>query len=217
MTAIKTFGVVVAALTLPPAVGASHPTLTATAAMQTLGVSGPDAKATFTTWNGRPTVFVEYLIDEGKLPAKGRGSWDEPPPQHVDINTGERDKKLRVLAAVQRTADGKLHPTIVTDAGSDFGSSAVSAFGFANADRDAEKELIVIVQWEFGIYDVGGMEYQVRIFKQPDPSKPNLAPLQSVSDHFGYQCDCHFRDGRREYAKFKTIKAVQRELRRLGY
>jgi len=220
MTAIKCIGIGIGigALTLSSAVYANDQTLTAATAMQMLGVSGPDAKSTTARWNGQPTVFVDYVIDKAKVIGRGSGVWDEPPSQHVDAFTGERDKELRLLVAVQQTPDGKLQSTIVTDVESDALWSAVTAIGFANADKDPDKELVVIVQWGFNQFGSGGgYDYQVRIFKRPDPSKPNLTPLQAVSDHFGSQFDGYSDGGGRVRAKFKTIRSVQRELRRIGY
>jgi hypothetical protein len=205
-------------LILSSAFAAQADPLTTAAATQMLGVSDRDAKTISAKWNGQPTLFVEYVIDKAAARVSDPLGWDEPPSQHVDAFTGERDKELRRFVAVQQGPDGKLHSTIVTDIQSDALFASVAAIGFANADSDRDKELIVIVRWETQGGVGGGSDYQVRIFKRPDPSKPYLSALEDVSNHFGVQFEGRtFDDGERVHARFKTIKAVQMELRRLGY
>lgn len=188
-------------------------------AMRALGVTDADATATLTVWNGQPTVFVNYVIDKSKLSELDPVAWDEPPSEHVDASTGERDKAVRRLVAVQGGPDGKLHPTVVTDIRSDARFAGFAGIGFANADRDRrDRELIVLVQWDQQEGVGGGQEYQVRLFKGPASSKPFLAVLEKMSDHFGVQYEGRTFDyGERVHAKFKTIRDVQRELKRLGY
>lgn len=219
MTAIKSIGIGIGVLALSSALYAIDQTLTAATAMQILGVSDPDAKSTSATWNGQTTVFVEYVIDKAKATASDPVGWDEPPSGHMDISTGERDKELRRLVAVQQTPDGQLRSTIVTDIQSDALFAGVAAIGLANADRDQDLELVVIVQWETQGGVGGGSTYQVRLFDRPDWSRPYLPALGQLSNHFdGAQFEGHtFDNGERMHARFKTIKAVQRELRRLGY
>jgi hypothetical protein len=188
------------------------------AAKEVLGLSDEDAQTTSAKWNGQPTVFVEYITDKARATVSDPVRWDEPPSQHVDMWTGERDKEFRRVVAVQQGSDGKFQSTIVTDVQSDARFASVAAIGFANADRDRDQELIVIVQWETQGGVGGGIDYQVRLFDQPDPSKPYLPALEDLSNHFGVQFDGHtFDTGERVHARFKTIRAVQRELRRLGY
>ena len=147
-------GLLAALLAASPATPADGSQLTAARAIQMLGVSDEDASATVASWDGQPTAFVDYVIDKVKAQGKAAGVWDEPPSGHVDAFTGERDKELRRLVAVQQTPDGQLRSTIVTDIESDALFSAVTAIGFANADKDAGKELIVIVEGS-ATYDRG--------------------------------------------------------------
>jgi hypothetical protein len=188
-------------------------------AIQALGVTDADATATSAVWNGQPTLFVNYVIDKSKLSEVDPVAWDEPPSQHVDAFTGERDKEVRRLVAVQRGPDGKVHSTVVTDIQSDAGFAGFAGIGFANADRDRrDRELIVLVQWDQRGGVGGGQEYQVRLFKRPEASKPFLPVLKKVSDYFGVQYEGRtFDTGEQVHAKFRTIKDVKRELKRLGY
>lgn len=201
------------------ALAAQAPPLTAATARQMLGISDPDTKTVSAKWNGQPIVFVEYVTDKAAVTTSDPVGWDEPPSGHVDMWTGERDKELRRLAAVQQEPDGTLQSTIVTDIQSDALFASVAAIGFANADRDRDQELIVIVQWAVRGGVGGGYVYQVRLFDRHDASKPFLPALVELSDHFGvlqFEGDT-FDTGERVHARFKTIRAVQRELRRLGY
>jgi hypothetical protein len=63
---------------------------------------------------------------------------------------------------------------------------------------------------------VSGTLCEVRIFDAPKPDHLALNLLK-ISDHFGFECDCEWRDGRRRHFRFKTIAAVKTELKRLGY
>lgn len=135
------------------------------------------------SWNGVPTIFVDYLTV----------------PETVSPE--------RPLIALQPTPDGAYRKLLVTVGESEGGEPDIEAIGFANADRDPAKELVVILAWNEPHYGACGPLYEVRIFDDPKPSKASLRPLP-VSKHFGLGCE-HFR--------FKTVAAVKRELARLRY
>ena len=157
-----------------------------------LGVVDDDAHTTKASWNGRQVVFVDYV-------------------------TGEGDDVVRHLGAIQEVAPGQLQPIRVTEAGVDPTVAEVTAIGFSNADRDAAKELVVILNWPIQIYDVGGNFYEVRVFDDAKLGQQKLVELEKLSKHFGTECDCQWRDGKVKHFRFKTVAAVRRELRRLGY
>jgi len=141
-------------------------------------------------WNGVPTLFVDYET------------------------TG--DNPDRLLVALQRQPDGAYRAIQVTDGEQEGGTPDIAAIGFANADRDPAKELIVILTWNQAHYDVGGTLYEVRLFDDPKPGQISLTQLK-LSGHFGSECDCTWRDGSSKHYPFKTIAAVKAELKRLGY
>jgi hypothetical protein len=147
-----------------------------------------------TVWNGKRTIFVDF--------------------PRVGDEAGDNFLQLHVV----QEAEGRLVPIKVAEVSPDGGDPELAALGFANADRDAAKELIVILEWPQSHYDYGGSFLEVRIFDDPKPGQPSLVQLSKLSKHFGLGCECSFRDGRKtERYGFKTIASVKRELRRLGY
>lgn len=160
-------------------------------AMRALKLS-KDAKphTTQATWNGLSTLFVDY-------------------------ETQEADPE-RPLVALQRQPTGGYRTIEVTLGEQEGGTPDVLALGFANADRDPDKELIVILAWPVRHYDVMGTLYEVRLLDAPKPGQTQLT-LLPVSGKFGLGCDCDRRDDKPERYRFKTIAAVKAELKRLGY
>jgi len=149
-----------------------------------------DPHTTAASWNGIPTLFVDYET------------------------TGEYPE--RPLVALQRRPNGEYRIIKVTIGEQEGGTPDVVALGFANADRDPAKELIVILAWPQVHYDVEGTLYEVRIFDDPKPDQEALTLLK-VSQKLGSACDCGWRDGTMKHVRFKTIAAVKAELKRLGY
>jgi hypothetical protein len=149
-----------------------------------------DPHTTLATWNGVPTLFVDYTTAEAE-------------PE-------------RPLVALQRQAAGGYRAIDITVGEQEGGTPDVLAIGFANADRDADRELIVILAWSQVHYDFSGTLYEVRLF---DAAKPGQAQLRllPVSGKFGAGCECGRRDGPDEHYHFKTVAAVKTELKRLGY
>lgn len=160
-------------------------------ATRALRLSGDsDLHVTAANWNGIPTLFVDYETSG-------------PDPE-------------RPLVALQRQSSGKYRAIQVTIGDQEGGVPDIAAIGFANADRDPAKELIVILSWPQQHYDFDGTLYEVRIFDDPKPGQEALSLLK-VSKTFGSECDCNWRDGASKRFRFKTIAAVKAELKRLGY
>jgi hypothetical protein len=145
---------------------------------------------TLATWNGLSTLFVDYT-------------------------TGDADPE-RPLVALQQQPAGGYRTLQVTLGEQEGGTPDILALGFANADRDPDKELIVILAWPQVHYDFGGTLYEVRLFDAPKPGQAELT-LLPVSAKFGAGCDCDRRDGPSEHYRFKTVAAVKAQLKRLGY
>ena len=139
-------------------------------------------------WNGTPTLFVDY----------------------VDNN------EERPLFALQREPAGAYRKLTVTLGEQEGGTPDIEAIGFANADKDPAKELIVILGWNQQHADVSGTLYEVRIFDDLKPGRTSLTQLK-ISDHFGSECDCDWKDGTHKRFRYKTIAAVKAELERMGY
>jgi hypothetical protein len=149
-----------------------------------------DAHVTRAAWNGVSTLFVDY----------------ETPGEY-----GERP-----LLALRETPAGLFSKIDITTGEQEGGVPNIAAIGFANADHDPAKELIVILAWAQQHYDANGTLYEVRIFDDPQPGQTALTLLK-LSDKFGMGCDCASRDGKSTDFRFKTVAAVKAELKRLGY
>jgi hypothetical protein len=156
-------------------------------AVRMLRLGDSDAHVLATTWNGVRTLFVDYV-------------------QGADTEAPERP-----LVALEETAPGKFRKLAVTVGETEGGEPDIAAIGFANADRDPAKELIVILAWRQYHATACGPIYEVRIFDDPDPGGKALRQLP-ISKHFGEGCA-----DKPERFRFTTISAVRAELSRLGY
>jgi hypothetical protein len=144
-------------------------------------------------WNGVPTLFVDY-----------------------ETNGGDPDRAERPLVAIQPQPSSGYRAVEVTLGEQEGGVPAIIALGFARATREPAKDLIVILAWPQMHYDVEGTLYEVRLFASPKPGEAALQPLK-VSGRFDSGCDCSWRTGASKRYRYKTIAAVQAELKRLGY
>lgn len=160
-------------------------------AVKLLRADRANAHTLETQWNGNQTVFVDY-------PSGPRGEQD------------------RDLYAVQRQA-GRPQAAKVTVGEHNGGDADVAAIGFANGDRDAAKELVIILTWDVNNAIVGGTFYQVQVFDDWKRGQRQLKQLRRLSAHFGSGCDCALDDGTEKHFRFKTVAEVRRELKRLGY
>ncbi len=133
----------------------------------------------------------------------------------MDYQTGG-DYPERPLVALQQQPTGGYREIQVTAGEKEGGTLDIVALGFANADHDPAKQLIVILAWSQRHADFEGTLYEVRIFDDPKPGQQALTLLK-VSQKFGSGCDCQWRDGTSKHDRFKTIAAVKAELKRLGY
>jgi hypothetical protein len=108
-------------LSAGPAFG-SPVELTAENAARLLGVDAAQTNTVATVWNGGRTLFVDF------------------PVQTVDL--AERH------VFMVRAQGSTLRRHLVTIAGEEGGAPELAAIGFANADRDAAKELIILIKYE---------------------------------------------------------------------
>lgn len=161
-----------------------------------LAAGDEDTHVTEARWNGRATVFVDFS-------QRGVGGYDYDE---------------RALVALMQRPDGRYERVVVTIGEQEGGEPEIIAIGLANADRDPAQELVVMLRWPVKHLDVEGSLYEVRIFDDLKPGQARPVWLKAVSGRFAaHACDCGWRDGRRETYRFKTMAAVRRELKRLGY
>jgi hypothetical protein len=95
----------------------------------------------------------------------------------------------------------------------DGGNPEIIAVFFANADKDKERELFILCKYEQRHYDYGGAFYGTLIY---DYKIGNFEFLEKLSDTF-WGCECGWRNGKTEKAKYKTAKDVKARLSKLGY
>lgn len=143
-------------------------------------------------WNNRPTIFSTKVV----------GGWDEG---------------YLVVSGVSHGREKSDHKFTVTIGEQEGGIPDVAAIGFANADRDKARELIVILAWRVAHYDVDGTLYEVRIFDDLKEGQETLTQLTSQSDLFGGECDCTWRDGQVRHVAYKDIASIKKRLKQAGY
>jgi hypothetical protein len=142
-------------------------------------------------WNGEKVVFVSQLVGDPEYPELELSVT-------TDRNQVDVARKISVFPH-----EGGI-PELV-------------AIGFANADADKSKELIVIVSWSVRHYDVSGTMYEVQIYDDWSDSPSALQILDRVSQRFGLGCECWRRGEADEKYRYQTVSAVKKELNRLGY
>jgi hypothetical protein len=97
----------------------------------------------------------------------------------------------------------------------DGGYPEILSVFFANADKDETKELIVLCKIEQRHYDMSGAFYETFIFDNPNEAK-QLNYLDKLSAKFR-GCECGWRDGKTEVAKYKTAKEIKAGLVKMGF
>lgn len=140
-------------------------------------------------WNGAPTVF-RSLVDRG------------PEGDILDLQATIREaRRVRVDRFLPNG-----------------GMARIRTIAFAQADRDRDEELVVIVAWPHVTAEARGELYEVRIYDDPGSASTGwLVPMADLNHHFAQQngCDCTLADGRRLAYPFKTAGAVKAELEKL--
>jgi hypothetical protein len=154
-----------------------------------------------TSWNGQDVIFASRVVTEA-------------PPENPKITESDR-----IVVVLRKLPGGGWQKLDVTNGEEEGGTASIAAIGFANADKDPAKELIVLLSWPVQHADVGGTLYEVRIFDDiHSPTQTELTLLKPVSDHFNVDtCDCDRDDAKPEHFRFKTIAAIKAELKRMGY
>lgn len=143
--------------------------------------------------------------------------WNHSPVVFVNFRETAVGSSSRMLFLVHRDARSRLQQIQVTAIEEEGGPPEIAAIGFANADRDHALELVVILTWPQKHFDYEGSFFEVRLFDDLKPGQVALLPLKRLSAHFGIECDCDWRDGTHKRYRFKTIRAVKGELRRMGF
>jgi hypothetical protein len=111
------------------------------------------------------------------------------------------------------------HKILIENFEPEGGDPKIEAAFFANADKDAAKELIVICSWPQEHYDFSGRLYGTFVFDdlRPGTNPTKLNFLEGVSEKVSGSCDCTYRDGKRKTSKYKTATSVKIGLKKLGF
>lgn len=97
----------------------------------------------------------------------------------------------------------------------DGGNPEIISVFFANADKDNNKELIVLSRVDQRHYDYGGAFYETYIFDY-SINKKEFKYLDKLSELF-WGCECEWRDGRNEKAKYKTSGEIKTKFKKMGF
>ncbi len=97
----------------------------------------------------------------------------------------------------------------------DGGDPEIISIFFANADKDMGKELIVLCKYEQVHYDYEGEFYEPYIFNYSMNTK-RFTYLSKLSETF-WGCECGFRNGKTEIARYKTANDIKIKLKKLGF
>lgn len=148
-------------------------------------------------WNKKDkSIIAFYGFDDIKDPKIG---YDEI-QGHLFVPVGQNIYKEIIFGPI--TPNGGL-PEII------------SVF-FANADRDIEKELIVLCKLEqTHHYDYSGRFYETYIFDNPN-SKNQVTFYEKLSEKF-FGCECDFREEKSRKAKYKTAEDIKLGLKKMGF
>jgi hypothetical protein len=98
------------------------------------------------------------------------------------------------------------------------GQAHIAAIFLANADKDKERELMILIKWDIRHYQIEGTLFETRVYdnidKQNIPQK--LTYLTSISKKLSGGFD-GWKDGKETISKYKTASSIKQRLKQLGY
>lgn len=96
----------------------------------------------------------------------------------------------------------------------------ISSVFFANADKDKQRELIVLCTWDQSHhYGISGSIYQAYIYDNIDYKKipSSLKGLKQFDKIFEMESDGTNDSGESSHAKYTSAAAIRKKLKQLGY
>ena len=156
-----------------------------------------------TKWNSVP-VIIAFYDQTYKLPKQ---------------NDPDQQEYQRIVTQIFIGVDSlRYNPALIDTIYGEGGAPNIETVFFANADKDKEKELVLIVSWRQQHHDVSGTLYGTFIFDNlTSIHQKRLNYLKDISKQLDGGCDCDWSDGTSKKAKFKTAKEIQKRLLQLGY
>jgi hypothetical protein len=148
-------------------------------------------------WDGKTAVILAFYYTD----KQDEGTWVEG---HIFIPSGPDTYKM-----------------IFIDGYNPEGSPcSIESVFFANADKDADKELVILCRWTQGNpHGIMGQFYQVYFYDKIDFKNPPNQPaqLKHLEKAFPFEYDGKNDVGEVSKAKYKTADAIRKKLKELGY
>lgn len=156
-----------------------------------------------TKWDMKP-VIISFYEQTYKLPVQ-----DDPDQQDYS----------RVIGEIFFQTDSNHYNRFIVDTiESEGGDPKIESVFFANADKDKNKEVIIIVSWPQVHAGVRGTLYGTYVYDDLlKNSEKKLRYIKNISQKLSGGCECKYEDGKSGKAKFKKAPDIKAELKRLGY
>ncbi len=142
--------------------------------------------------------------------------------RNKEIRVAEKTKKPYTFTAKEivgylffPTKDGLYRKILIRTFDEDGGEPEIRSVFFETVS--GIRKMFIICAWPQIHYDYEGTFYSVYVFDPPSTPLDNdaLQEDQKLMKLFALQCDCTYRDGRVEKAKFNTAAKVRTALRAL--
>jgi hypothetical protein len=115
---------------------------------------------------------------------------------------------------------GNSYQSIIIDDYLQEGANAqITSVFFANIDKDAKKELVIICNWPQQHHDVSGNLYQTFFYDNIGSNtalQKKLTPITKFDKYFKIEFD-GYTEGKTVKAKYTTATQVRKKLKKLGY
>ncbi|PTS96270.1 hypothetical protein DBR11_19395 [Pedobacter sp. HMWF019] len=150
-------------------------------------------------WNNKTVVIAWYILDA-----------NSSIPNHEVVG----------YVYVPVAAEGKYQQVFIDSYQDDNVETKIASVFFANADRDAAREMLVISTCEHRLqYLYEGTEFTTWVYDDIDFNKPpaKLKGLDKISDQLSGGLNGYSDAQGKVKAKLTNAAAVRKELRKLGY
>ena len=154
-------------------------------------------------WNSTPVILAFYQQHFKFSPV------DDP----------DQANYTRIIAtAFVQTDSNHFNKLLIDTIDSDGGDPNIECVFFANADKDAAREIIIIASWQQQHYDVEGTLYSTYVYDNLQTTPlAKLILKKNISTRLSGGCDCEWRDGRKRKAPYQKAADVRIALKKMGY
>jgi hypothetical protein len=156
-----------------------------------------------TSWNLKPSIIAFF---------------DQTYKVSTQKDADPQDYHRIIAVIFIKNKNQQYNKIIIDTIDTEGGSPKIESVFFANADKDANKELIIISSWKQLHHDVDGMLFGTLVYDDVSTkNKIHLSLLKNLSNRLSGGCECDWSNGTHKTAKFKTASEINKELKRLGY